>query len=186
MNRSEAIDLVSAAFVKAQREMGNAIKDSSNPFFKSKFADLNAIREAVMPALAKYNLSIAQPMVVINGINYIETMILHESGQYISGLTEVVHPKKDDAQNFGAGTTYARRFGLQSLVCVGSEDDDGNGVMGKTTKAPYVASTPTKTFVPPANVKAEIEAAEKPKGGFGVKKDNKPAPAKESTAEGWD
>ena len=185
MIKSDTIELVSAAFVKAQSEMGNATKDSSNPFFKSKYADLNAIREAIMPALANNNLCVAQPMVVIDGINYIETLIIHTSGQYFGGLTEVVHPKKDDAQNFGAGTTYARRFGLQSLVCVGSEDDDGNGVMSRAPSKPYVANTPTKQFTPPANVKAEIEAAEKPKTGFGLKKEVTKSVVKTEDSEEW-
>ena len=190
MIKSEKIDLVSSALVKAQSEMGNASKSSANPFFKSKYADLNSIREAIMPALANHKLSIMQPMVVQDGKNYIETLIVHESGQYIGGITEVICAKVNDAQNFGAGTTYARRFGLQSLVCVGADDDDGNSASGKVEvrKESYPVKTSTNTttgettnilsngkvetkVATPNKTDAAVAKMEEPKkGGFGVKK----------------
>jgi len=173
MIKSEAIDQVSSALVKAQSEMGNASKSSANPFFKSKYADLNSIREAIMPALANHKLSILQPMVVIDGKNYIETLVVHESGQFIGGITEVICAKQNDAQNFGAGTTYARRFGLQSLVCVGADDDDGNSASGKE-KPSYTNNVAKPITIETKDQKIErqvqeIKASAKP-GGFGVKK----------------
>lgn len=176
MIKSESIDLVSSALTKAQSEMGNAAKGSANPFFKSKYADLNAIREACMPALANNKLTVLQPMVVLDGKNYIETIIVHESGQFIGGLTEVIHAKRDDAQNFGAGTTYARRFGLQSLLCIGAEDDDGESAIGRP-KQSYV-----KTESKP-EVKVETKAPAK-SGGFGSKV--KVEVKEETQDEGWD
>lgn len=184
MIKSEKIDLVSAALVKAQSAMGTAKKDSNNPFFKSKYADLNAIREAIMPALFENGLSIIQPMLVQDGKNYIETVIVHTSGQYLGGLTEVVHTKKDNAQDFGAGTTYARRFGLQSLLCVGAEDDDGNTVTGKA--APVAAkATPAQSEAKPAESKPAATGASKfkPKGAA-----EKPAVPDQTSSEdngGW-
>ena len=114
------------AFIEAQKKMGNATKDSSNPFFKSKYADLNSIREACLPALNESGIAVLQPIVQVDGKNYIKTLLLHESGESMECLTEIIYAKQNDAQAQGSGITYARRYGLQSLVNVGAEDDDGN------------------------------------------------------------
>ena len=117
---------IATALVKAQMEMGNAIKGSSNPFFKKQYADLNAIREACMPVLNKHGIVVLQPIVHVDGKNFVKTMLLHESGETIESLTEIVYSKQNDAQAQGSGITYARRYGMQSLVNVGADDDDGN------------------------------------------------------------
>jgi hypothetical protein len=118
--------LLAKALIEAQKEMGNAVKDSVNPFFKSKYADLNSIREACMPALNKYGIAVLQPTVHIDGKNFVRTVLLHESGELFESMTEIIYNKTNDAQAQGSGITYARRYGLQSLVNVGAEDDDGN------------------------------------------------------------
>ena len=120
------IKQIATALVKAQSEMGNAIKDSSNPFFKSKYADLNSVREACIPILNKHGIVALQPTVHIDGRNFVKTILLHESGESIEGLTEIVFSKPNNAQEQGSGITYARRYGLQSLVNIGADDDDGN------------------------------------------------------------
>lgn len=173
MVKSESIQKVAAALVKAQSEMGNASKGSANPFFKSKYADLNSIREACLPALFANGLSVMQPTVVIEGKNYIETLIIHESGEFLGGHTEIVFAKQNDAQNFGAGTTYARRFGLQSMLCIGAEDDDGETSVGRNTKP--AAKAVSLSDVEKQNLVEQAKAAgavttEPKKGGFGVKK----------------
>ena len=117
---------IAIALVKAQMEMGNAIKDSSNPFFKSKYADLNAVREACMPALNKHGIVVLQPIVHVDGKNFVKTMLLHESGECLESFTEIVYSKQNDAQAQGSGISYARRYGLQSFINVGASDDDGN------------------------------------------------------------
>lgn len=117
---------ISKAILEAQKEMGNATKGSSNPFFKSKYADLNSIREACMPALHNHGISVLQPTVHIEGKNFIKTILIHESGETFEGLTEIIYAKQNDAQSQGSGITYARRYGLQSLLNIGAEDDDGN------------------------------------------------------------
>ena len=122
----ENIKNLSKALVQAQSEMSNAKKDASNPFFKSKYADLNAIREAVLPILNSHGISVLQPMTNIEGKNFIKTILLHETGESIESFTEIIYSKVNDAQAQGSGITYARRYGLQSFVCVGAEDDDGN------------------------------------------------------------
>lgn len=128
---------ISSALVKAQSEMSNAVKGSSNPFFKSKYADLNAVREAVLPVLNTHGIAVLQPIVNIDGKNFVKTVLLHESGEQIDSFTEIVYSKQNDAQAQGSGISYARRYGLQSLVCIGAEDDDGNEAV-KTQKAPVL------------------------------------------------
>lgn len=117
---------IAVAFIKAQQEMGSAIKDSKNPFFKSSYADLNAVREACIPSLNKHGIAVLQPTVQLDGKSFVKTILLHESGETIESLTEIIFGKSNDAQAQGSGITYARRYGLQSLVCIGAEDDDGN------------------------------------------------------------
>lgn len=114
------------AFIAAQKEMGNAVKDSKNPFFKSFYADLNSVREACIPALNENGIAVLQPIIQIDGKNFVKTLLLHESGESMESLTEIVYSKQNDAQAQGSGITYARRYGLQSLVNIGAEDDDGN------------------------------------------------------------
>jgi len=117
---------IAKALVAAQKEMGNAKKDSVNPFFKSKYADLNSVREACMPALNNHGIAVLQPHIHIDGKNFVKTLLLHESGEYIECLTEIIYNKINDAQAQGSGISYARRYGLQSLINIGAEDDDGN------------------------------------------------------------
>jgi len=117
---------IATAFIKAQSEMSAPKKDNSNPFFKSKYADLNSVLEAVMKPLNNNGIAVLQPTVCIDGKNYVKTILLHESGEMLESFTEILYAKVNDAQGQGSGITYARRYGLQSLCGVGAEDDDGN------------------------------------------------------------
>ena len=126
MKNSETLKAIAPALVKAQSEMSNAVKDAKNPFFKSSYADLNSVREACIPALNKNGITVLQPTVYEDGKPFVQTLLLHESGEYISSLTEIICNKINDAQSHGSGVTYARRYGLQSMCNIGSEDDDGN------------------------------------------------------------
>lgn len=132
---------ISTALVKAQSEMSNPTKSNSNPFFKSKYADLNSVREAVIPILNSNGISVIQPMVHLDGKNFVKTVLLHESGEMLESYTEIIYSKTNDAQAQGSGITYARRYGLQSMVCVGADDDDGNAASKKQPER----KTPNKT-----------------------------------------
>ena len=129
MNRSESIAKIAAALVKAQSKMSNAFKGATNPFYKKSYADLNSIREATLPVLNTNGITVIQPTCVVDGVNYVETILLHESGEYISSLTQIVVDKVTDAQRHGSGLSYARRYALQSIVCIGAEDDDANAAV---------------------------------------------------------
>lgn len=148
METSTTITAISKALLSAQKEMGNALKDATNPFFKSKYADLNSIREASMPALNKHGITVLQPTVHQDGKNFIQTILLHESGEFMASLTEIIYNKINDAQAQGSGITYARRYGLQSFVNVGAEDDDGNKASLPEQKAvktkPYLNESSTE------------------------------------------
>jgi len=127
MNKSETLTKLAVALVKAQAEIGIAKKDTANPFFKSKYADLTEVIATVKPALNKHGITFLQ-IVVEGGV---ETVLLHESGEYISGITPIVVAKQNDPQALGSAITYAKRYGLQAMIGVPSDDDDGEAAMGR-------------------------------------------------------
>jgi hypothetical protein len=114
------------AFPKAQAAMGDVLKKATNPAFRSKYADLAAVVEAVIPALNESGFSVLQPPATTrDGTVRIMTMILHESGQWMR-CTLALKPTKADPQGVGSAITYGRRYGLQAMTGVAPEDDDGN------------------------------------------------------------
>lgn len=155
---------ISAALVRAQKKMGNATKDSKNPFFKSSYADLNSIREAVLPVFLEEGIAILQPTVSIDGKNYVRTLLLHESGEQLSCDTEIVVAKQNDPQAQGSGISYARRYGLQSFLNVGAVDDDGEAAMGRTSSPKTAAQKVPEASneAPKAPQKAASFRAKKP------------------------
>jgi hypothetical protein len=145
MIMSPSIAKFAPALLKAQSSMGNAVKDSKNPFFKSSYADLNSVREASHPQLNANDIMVLQPMIQKDGKNYVRTLLLHSSGEYIGSDTEITVAKINDPQAMGSAITYARRYGLQALVSLGAEDDDGNKAMGfKPGQKEYHDSKKTK------------------------------------------
>lgn len=144
MTGSQTITKIAAAFHKAQCKMGNATKSSSNPFFKSSYADLNSIRETVTPVLNEVGISVLQPTITLGDKNFVETVLLHESGEWLAGLTEIVNVK-GDAQSEGSGISYARRYGLQSICNVGAVDDDGEAAQGRKTVQRLAGETTSNT-----------------------------------------
>lgn len=167
MLQSNSITTISAAILKAQKVMGDAVKGAKNPFFKSSYSDLNSIREAVMPALHANGISVIQPTVFMGGMPFVQTTLLHESGEFIAALTQVVVPdnKKNDPQAMGSAISYSRRYGLQSLVCVGTTDDDGEAAMerpkvklaekSEEPKSNGSSFKPTKKEAPKATAEAD-------------------------------
>ena len=117
---------LAAAYVQAQAEIGAAIKGNTNPHFKSKYADLGAVMDAVKPTLAKYGLGFVQEVTEREGGVYVETVIVHKSGEtYRTGKLPMPAPKQDP-HGYGSAITYAKRYSLQAAFGVPSEDDDGN------------------------------------------------------------
>jgi len=135
---SPQINELAAALAKAQSQMSGAVKDSLNPAYKSKYADLSSVWDACRKPLADNGLSVAQIPVESEGRVTITTMLMHASGQYIAG-TMSLRPGKDDAHGVGSATTYLRRYGLAAMVGISPEDDDGNAAVAPDTRP---AATP--------------------------------------------
>jgi len=130
MNQSESITDLATALCLAQAEMGGAIKDSNNPFFKSSYADLTSVIKVIKEPFAKYGLSFVQLPVTSAGGNGIgvSTMLMHKSGQWLQ--SEYLLPMdKVTPQGAGSAITYARRYALQSLAGIPSVDDDSELAM---------------------------------------------------------
>lgn len=130
MKTSESIKTIAPLLLEAQKKMGDVKKGAANPYFNSSYADLNSIREAAIPVLNALGIAVLQPTVVVDGKNYVETMLLHISGEFVSSQTAIVNDK-GTAQAEGSGLSYARRYGLQSLLNIGAVDDDAEGATGR-------------------------------------------------------
>jgi hypothetical protein len=129
---SEKTDLIDEALAAAQKEIGVAIRNSANPHFKSRFADLGAVFDACRGALANFKVAILQPASSDENGNVTVTTRLSCVGQfYESDLS--IKPDKPGAQSLGSAVSYLRRYGLASMagVVVGNEDDDGEEAEGR-------------------------------------------------------
>lgn len=131
---SEQIDLLAASLVKAQAMIDKATKDRTNPHFKSKYADLESVIDAVKPALAVNDLAFIQKFHDCDNGVKIETILIHKSGQTLSCGILMIPASKHDAQGFGSAASYAKRYGLQAALGVASSDDDGNAAVQTAPK----------------------------------------------------
>jgi hypothetical protein len=124
--QSESIQTIAKALVQVQKTMGRAIKDSSNPYYKSKYADLGSVMDACIEQLNENGISVLQPMDVNDkGDPMLVTTLLHESGEWIKSFA--ILPVKELApQALGSAVTYMRRYSLAAIVGVVQEDDDAN------------------------------------------------------------
>lgn len=117
------------ALSKAQGEFNIAKKDSDNPFYKSKYASMASIMEACRDALSKNGLCISQPIVNVDGVLCVQTILGHLSGQSLVSnfpLPELNANSKNPLQDYGKALTYLRRYALQSILNIAVDDDDGN------------------------------------------------------------
>lgn len=167
--KSESINELAKALATAQLQLRPAVKDATNPHFRSKYADLGAVWEACREPLANNGLSVVQmPVDSEPGRVALMTLLMHTSGQYISS-TVSTRLQKDDAQGVGSALTYLRRYSLASVVgIVADDDDDGNAASQKpqapTTKPqtakPFDADAARKRIAAHPNVtQADVDAA---------------------------
>ena len=133
MERSDNIASLATALAAAQGEIEDATKAGINPHFKSKYADLAAVRAVIRSPLAKHGLSIIQLPRAQNGVVEVDTMLLHKSGEYISETLRMP-VAQSNAHGIGSAITYARRYGLMSILCLAADDDDGNGAVMSEAK----------------------------------------------------
>lgn len=120
------------ALAAVKREMGKLKKDAKNPFFKSKYADLNQVLENVEPLLEKHGLVLTQPVISNGQHNFVSTEITEiNTGQ--AAVSRLGLPVIEDMQKLGGAITYARRYTLKSLLGMQEEDDDGEAAVGRGT-----------------------------------------------------
>lgn len=115
---------LATALAKAQAAMKPALKDSTNPHFKSKYADLTSVWEACRDALTKNGLSVAQVTEFDGEQTWIRTILLHSSGEQLEGRYPL-RPVQNTPQGMGSAISYARRYALAAMVGVVADDDDG-------------------------------------------------------------
>lgn len=132
MKMSETINELATALSKAQGQIEDATKDGINPAFRSKYADLAAVRAVIREPLAVNDLAIMQFPRTRQGYVEVETMLIHKSGEYVSETLELP-VAKFDAHGIGSGITYGRRYGMMSMLCLAAVDDDGNAATEKAT-----------------------------------------------------
>ena len=134
---------IAAALVKAQRAFGPALKDKTNPAFRSKYADLGACIDAVIDALNANGITLMQRTHPDDKGVTVETVLLHESGESWSSGTLHVPAQKQDPQGYGSALTYARRYSLMTACGIAPEDDDGNAASRNKPPEPKTGMSPS-------------------------------------------
>ena len=161
---------ISAALVKAQKGFGPALKTSTNPAFRSKYASLENCIEAVIDSLNNNGIMLMQPTHLCEDGVIIETLFLHESGEQISAGKLHVPATKHDAQGYGSALSYARRYSLLAACGIATEDDDGNNAV--KPKAAPVKPAPAPAAKAPTKVEGkdtpwQLKIVAKPDGNHG-------------------
>jgi hypothetical protein len=124
MNTSVTIKAISVALLFAQKAIGAAKKDSSNPFSKSKYANLGSVINVCKKPLNDNGVTVLQLVGSNETSQYLETILLHESGEFIGEKMVITPAKSNDPQAQGSAISYAKRYALQAMLFIPSEDDD--------------------------------------------------------------
>jgi hypothetical protein len=162
---------IASALVKAQKEFGPALKSSTNPAFRSRYADLSACVEAVIDALNNNDIFMMQPTHECDDGVIVETIFIHSSGEQISSGKLHVPATKHDAQGYGSALTYARRYSLMTACGIAPEDDDGNSASKPKAAPSKPAAQPAKASPPPAKIEGkegpwQLKVSIEPEGSF--------------------
>ncbi len=156
MKHSDSIGELAKALAIAQGEMEHASKDKINPHFRSKYADLGSVWDAIREPLTKNGLSVIQlPSMTDDGKICISTMLLHSSGQFVEA-SYALPPTKADPQGFGSAITYMKRYALTGMG-VAPEDDDGNQASVRDTQPDRIQPEGVRTL-PSSDRKAKANA----------------------------
>lgn len=142
MNSSTTIKALSAALVKVQGEIEHAHKNATNPHYRNKYADLTEVLDTVRPVLSKHGLSVVQFPGYVEGVATVETILTHESGEWMAG-TAGARVQKDDPQGVGSAITYLRRYSLAAVCGIGQEDDDAESASQQPKQAHTPAQRPS-------------------------------------------
>lgn len=153
----EGTEKISEAIVKAQSEFEAAKKDSTNPHFKTRYADLSSVMAACQTALNANGIAVMQfPATVDRGVQVV-TRLVHTSGQFMESPPLVMPVAQQTPQAYGSALTYARRYSLAAFVGVSTEDDDGHA---GSARAPQ-ASTPQTGSAMESKLRESISQQEK-------------------------
>ena len=128
--QSEQIGELAKALAVAQGKITGALKDSSNPFFKSRYADLASVWDACRGPLSENGLAVVQLTESDDAGVYVATTLAHSSGQWMRSRLRL-QPKDSTPQGLGSAITYGRRYALAAIVGVAQVDDDGNAASGR-------------------------------------------------------
>lgn len=135
--------------LSVQRKIGAVTKSSSNPHFRSKYADLNEVLDVAKEALNSEGIFITQSPGANEFGKYLETALIDsDSGQQVQGRV-FFSGSEENMQKIGAAITYARRFGLVSLLALESEDDDGETAVGRAPEVKKSEPAPAKMISKP-------------------------------------
>lgn len=144
--RSDSIAALAAALAKAQGEIEGAVKDKSNPHFKSSYADLASGWEACRAPLSKNGLAVVQPASANGAAVTVTTILMHSSGEWIEGELTMT-AGQNTPQGIGSCLTYARRYALFSMIGIAPEDDDGNACSQTNGNGQATRQEPQKTQI---------------------------------------
>jgi hypothetical protein len=141
MKTSETIGKLSVALLTAQKAITFAAKDASNPFFKSKYADLPTVIDAVKPALNDAGIVFIQSATPSeSGTLSLTTRLIHESGEWLED-TATAPLQKNDPQGYGSAITYLRRYSLAAITGLYQDDDDGQAASQPEKSKPITPLT---------------------------------------------
>jgi hypothetical protein len=158
MRTSETIDAIAAALAKAQGEVTNPVFNKTNPHFKSAYADLSSVLNAVRPVFSKHGIAIMQMTNLEDAGVVLYTRLVHTTGQWIESIYPVTTSSKH--QEIAAALTYAKRLSLSAIAGVaGEEDDDGNAANTVPAKAATVTPIAKKVDVKATLIGEEAEKA---------------------------
>lgn len=157
MQTSENINELAAALAKAQALVKGAMKDATNPHFKSSYADLSSVWDACREAITANGLSVVQaPEPGLDGAVCVTTRLMHSSGQWMEASL-CCRPMKNDAQGVGSVITYLRRYSLAAMVGVAPEDDDGESATGRGRGGQPLGDIAPKSATTPKDVATKSE-----------------------------
>lgn len=143
MTTSNDIDQIATACAKAQDALKPALKESTNPAYKAKYADLASVISAVR-VYAQHGVAIFQDVVLADGGAAVTTRLCHSSGQWIEFGPLAVPVMKHDAHGVGSATSYAKRYALSAAALLATEDDDGNAAAQTTQTSARTPDKPPK------------------------------------------
>lgn len=156
-NISASHKTISAALAAAQMEMGKALKQATNPHFRSKYADLGSVMDACLPALNKHGIAVIQPTGEGDHGRFVKTVLIHSESDDTLECEVPLILQKNDMQGYGSAVTYARRYGLMAMAGIAPEDDDGNAA---AKAAPKVSTISPDQFIKLRDMAVQADVTE--------------------------